>query len=629
MISKKTFTLMFGVLFLFSLISFTSAVIVKVDDVHVDSLILNEEYNSEQLVFVRTITEIDDNLTYFDLSLTPELEDVVQLNNDNVSYFPQTLDTIIISIKSDAEPGNYSGYLFYNTNQYFQIKANIPEDGQVTVTSDLIVFPTSKVVNVKKGNEKTYNILVSVPSNYPRTVTIQSLDFNPSTEPISLGDLSLGQIAPGSSINIPVVFSGVDAQTGTYQATLSILATDSQGQIELPDVSLTLYISETVTPVTGDTFSTPPTCALSATSLNLNNTYTFTCSGITSNLEIAPEVSEFFEGKSVEVTDGLYRYDFTPVKYGETTFKAVFRYNGAPVFSPFEQDVRITSAGSVIAGTNLKFLFTPRLDQATSDNESYIIQLVDNKTNSLVDSPRIWVDAVEITSATDTFIYNFDLDKDYELRGRSPGYNDLVETININPLELNVSITPSTGGSSTNFNITTEFDDVKIQFGDKSFLGSYYGTLPAGIVELRFSKDGYKTKTINFTVDDRVRVTTYIEEFKKGQTYNLTLSDDCNWSIYYRENAEDQLEMLSSGEGRIIELEVKKSGQYFIRDGDTVITTYTTVSSGKFLGVPIIAWVIVGILIVIVAVIVISRKSSKDYGGSDDAGLSMAVGRGY
>lgn len=536
---------------------------------------------------------------------------------------------VTISLKPDVPAGNYLGSINYPEGMT-PVGIYI-EENETQIESDIIVFPTSKVVTVKQGSEKTQNIMITVPANYPRPITIQSVDFNPGTETILFGDLNLGQIAPGSSIQIPIVFSGIDAQTGSYFTQLSIFATDSEGQVPLPTISLTLQITAGVTPITGDTFSTPPTCSLSATSFNLNSTYSFTCSGVVSNLEVEPQYNEYFEGKTVEVSSGLYKYEFVPLKYGETDFVAVFRYNGAPIFQPYKQTVRITSAGSLVAGTSLKFIFTPKLDQATGDEETYLIQLADNKTGSLVQGPRVWVNAIELNSSTGTFQYSFEPNKDYEVRGKAEGYEDFVQTININPQKIEIRISPGTGDTLTTFSINTSVNNATITIGGRDYYGVYVGPLLGGVNEIKAVKEGYKTEIINFTVDDRIRIISFWGEFKKGIDQNFTLNTNVSWIVYYKKSI-DEVERteVAKGTSDLVLFLPDKKGVYVIEADGMHIGTYEIPKfsfSNKWWILPVWAWLLIFIPIVIIIFIVVMRKVMRgDSTGQDDTQLMMNVG---
>ena len=585
-------------------------------------IILNNQNPSQLIEFQGLNSSIS-------LSLSSSILNYAQLNFYTVD---STNRWVTISLKENVPAGNYIGSINYDGGT-IPIGIYI-EENETQIESDIIVFPTSKVVTVKQGSEKTQSIMLTVPSNYPGSINILSVDFNPGTETIMFGDLNLGQVAPGSSIQIPIVFSGIDAQTGSYFTQLSILATDSEGQVPLPTISLTLQVTAGVTPVTGDTFSTPPTCSLSATTMNLNNTYSFTCSGIVSNLDINIPSSDYYVGKNVEVSAGIYRYDFMPTNYGEVEFKAEFKYNGASIFQPFRQDIRITSAGSLVPGTSLKFIFTPKLDQATGDEETFLIQLADNKTGSLVSEPRIWVNAIELNSSpSDTFQYSFNPNTDYEIRGKSPGYEDFVETINIKPQKIEIRISPGIGDTLTTFSINTSVENATITIGGKDYYGIYVGPLPGGVNEIKAVKEGYKTEIINFTVDDRVRIISFGGEFKKGIDQNFTLNTNSSWIVYLKGSLDDvERTEIARGTGNLISFLPDKKGVYVIEADGAHIGTYEIPGfsfKNKWWIFPAWAWFLVFVPIVIIVIILgIRKKMRNSYAqeSQDGAGLSFNVG---
>ena len=562
------------------------------------------------------------------LSLSTSISAYTELNFYNVD---ETNKWVTISLKPNVPEGNYIGSINYNEGMT-PIGINIEANETEIFDTDIMVFPTSKVVTVKQGSEKTQNIIITVPDNYPRSITIQSVDFNPGTETILFGDLNLGQIVPGGSVQIPITFSGVDAQTGSYYTQLSVFATDSEGQVKLPSISLTLQVTAGVTPVTGDTFSTAPNCALSATALNLNNTYTFTCSGVVSNLEINIPSSEFYIGKNVEISSGIYRYDFMPTQYGLTSFNADFRYNGASIFTPFNQELRISSAGSLVAGTDLKFLFTPKLDAVTGEEESFLIQLADNKTGSLVEGPRLFIDATEINrTGSFSFEFDFESNKDYELRGKATGYEDIVDTINIKPDKIEIRMTPATGDTSTMFNITTSVENATLTIQDKEYIDFYYGALPGGSVEIKARKDGYKTEIVNFTIDDRPKILSFGAEFEKGKEQNFTISKEGDWVVYYRKtmDATERTEY-ARGTGSLVKFTPEKNGAYVVEVDGIHVGTFEAPGfsfSNKWWFAPAWVWIILGIVLCIIIFIVIARNSqSNDPQANDGGNLTFGVG---
>ena len=315
--------IVFGIVLILAFISLSSA------STFCDTSSLSASWQFGQTPPTRTFTCSNNGGS--SISLTPSGS---YISISPTSLAPNISQLFTVSFDSNTPSGIITrSVTFSDSSTPISLTLNVTS-APVTQQGDILIFPTSKVITVQQGQEKTQNILVTVPSSYPRTIVIHSVDFNPGTEPIKFGDLNLGQVPPGQSIQIPILFSAKDAQTGTYQTNLNIFATDSEGQINLPTISLQMQVSAGVTPVTNDTFSTRPSCSVSAVNMNINGTYTLTCSGVSNNLEVNPQYNEFLIGKAVDLTSGIYTYTFSPVKFGNTKFIATFSYKGSPVFQP-------------------------------------------------------------------------------------------------------------------------------------------------------------------------------------------------------------------------------------------------------------------------------------------------------
>jgi len=458
-----------------------------------------------------------------------------------------------------------------NSSLILSIPLSIEIEEELVQQGDILVFPTSKIITVQQDSQKTQNILVTVPSSYPRTITIQSVDFNPGVETIRFGDLNLGQVSPGQSIQIPIVFDGTDAQVGTYQTGLSIFATDSEGQIDFPTINLQLQISTGVSPIDETTFSAPPTCSLSASNLNLNQSATFTCSGVVNNLEVHPQTSDYYIGITEEYNSNLYIYTFKPIKFGNTRFKADFiTFRGSPIFSPFNSELRISSSSGQIPGTSLRLLFTPSLDKA-QNNEVVVLQLIDNKTDSLVENPSIEVNAIPITNRSgNTFFYSFEVGRNYSIRGSSEGYNDLVTSISLTSKPIQISITPETGDTNIQFNITTDVNATIFIDGENKAT-SYFGTLTVGEHEIEAFKEGYLDAKTNITVESSI-IFASSGECKKGVLQTFTINKNVSWRVSYQEDIDSVIELLSEGTGDKIEFEPNKVGTYILEAEDATRT---------------------------------------------------------
>jgi hypothetical protein len=582
-----------GIIFLISLVCATT---------NPSSVLLTKNHTSQQIEFL----DLTNNLT---LSLSNSISNYAQLNFNTVN---PTERWITISLKSGVPSGNYVGSIDYSGGSV-PVAIYIEPNQTQQFTSDIIIFPTSKIVTVTQGSKKTQSILITVPATYPRTITIQAVDFNPGVDTITFDDLNLGQIPPGQSVSIPVIFDATDAQTGTYTTGLSIFATDSAGQIIMPNVQLTMQVTSSISPVTEETFNTPPSCSLSATTLNMNTTYSFTCS-LTSNIDVVPEYSDYYSGKKVETTSNIFKYEFAPKKYGSTTFKAIFTYNSVPVFDAFEQELRITSAGSSFPGTNLRLVFTPNIDMVRS-GEQVIIQVVDNKTGSLIVNPRLWVDAREANKSEDTFTINFLSDKDYQLRAKAEGYDDLVQTIRLNPKEIPIYISPSSGDTSTLFNINTTIN-ASLKLNGGQIDNPYRGSLPLGENKIEANANGYLTTTLIINITGFLRITNPPSTFNKGEYILYVNRNISDYKVYYQKNINSERETINLGTSNPIEFEANKKGLYILEADGTQIASYELKGfnmSDKLLFMSYWGWLIVLILVfcIVLFVIYLNNKSQS------------------
>jgi hypothetical protein len=590
-------------------------------------VILNNSVTSQQIEF----SGLNESIS---LSLSSSISSYAYLNFYTVN---PTEKWVTISLMSGVPAGSYLGNINYDGGS-IPVGINIASSSPSSSSSgcEIEVFPTILTnIKVSQGDIKTRNVQISVPSCYSSYVKINGVSLATDEQPIQLGELSLGNIQPGDSVSVPITIDATDVATGQYSDTLQFSVYNSSGnKITVPSVSIGVYVSSGISPVTNNTFSTPPTCALSASTLNPNSTYTFTCSNVVANLLIEPQYSEYFEGKSVESSSNLYVYNFIPLKYGETYFTAVFKYNGAPIFQSFSQKVKITSTGSSGSGTILKLLFTPKITEATGSEDKFLIQIADNISGSLVNNPRVFVNAIELTKMNDssvTFSYPFEVGKNYEIRGKADGYEDVVQNINITPNKINILISPGSGDTSTTFNITTSVENATLNIGGIDYTGSYLGSLSEGINEIKASMSGYKTEIINFTVSNGLRVMSFSGEFKKGIAQNFTLSRNASWIVYYKKSLDTQeTKEYAKGNGDLVNFIPKSSGVYILEADGMNLGTYQTPTfsfSNKFLGIPYWVWLIVAIVVVIIIIVFIVARSNKDnYSSYDGGGMSFPVG---
>jgi len=547
------------------------------------------------------------------------------------SISPGNNPTINLIASSGTAPGNYQGQITFSDSSTAVPLYLIIHDPNANIDSDIIVFPTSKIVNVQQEKEKTQNILIDVPSNYPRIVTIKSVTLEPEVDTIKFGDLNLGQISPGNSIQIPIVFTGVDAQTGSYSTILKILATDLEGQVILPQVSLTVQVTAGVSPVTEETFSTSPTCSLSSSTFTLNTTYSFTCQNTVSNLEISIPSNEYYIGKKVEVTQNIYRYDFTPIKYGNTFFKSEFRYKGASIFEPFSQEIKISSTGTSVPGTSLKIIFTPSLE-SLQDGEKVLIQLADNKTGSLVSEPKVWVNAKELNGTGETFETSFVAETDYEIRGKSPGYDDITETVRISPKPISIILNPASGDTNTIFSINTSIENATLFINDAVVENPYSGTLSGGINVIKAVKKGYTPASINLTISNLIRIISGGENFKKDVLQTFILNQNASYKVYYQNSIDaTKIDLLTFGDGLKIDFTPDAKGFYRIEANGVQLGPFYEIKGFSFKNkwwfMPAWAWILIIFIIIILVIIVISIRRANT-AESPGPSMVMPVGTG-
>ncbi|MEM3075074.1 MAG: hypothetical protein QW727_03995 [Candidatus Pacearchaeota archaeon] len=539
----------------------------------------------------------------------------------DASFIPSSSNrTININPNNNLTAGNYYGVIkFNNFNLVIPIFIKVePVQNQQQenpqTSGGVVVFPTSKIVGVQQGQTKNQNIQIIVPQNYANgSITIQSVLFNPDIDIVTFGDLDLGVLNPGQTLTIPLKIDAKEAQTGTYTTEIIILATNSYGQINLPKSRLDINVQSGVTPVTNITFTQKPNCALSSTNMNLNQTYSFTCNGVQNNLDITPLYNENFEGISVNIAGGIYTYTFKPIKSANTNFIVTFNYKSSPVFSPFKEEVRITEGGFV-EGTSLKLLFIPELDML-NDNEEVAIQLVDNRTSSLVNNPEIEINAFLLNKSGNSFIYNFQANKEYTIRARSPGYQDLVKKIIISPKEINYTIFPESGWTSTTFiSINTSINATIFINGEKRG-ENFYGNLPVGINEIQLIAKGYKTTTFNITVEPTQTIIGYnAESFKKGVEQIFSLSKNASWAVYYQKDPTSQEIIKYSGYGTQVKFIPDAYGSWIIKSDGVEINRYQTNQTGLIkLIIDNWLWFLFGgVFLVILAFIFIKNKSEEE-----------------
>lgn len=519
---------------------------------------------------------------------------------------------------NDLDAGNYNGFIYSSDGLTIPIKASVN-----SVDYDLIVFPTSKIVNIQQGQSKTQNVQVIVPINYPEPITIQSVSFNPDTDVASFGDLDLGQVNPGQTLNIPIKIDANNVQTGTYSTQISILATNSLGQINLPSVSLQVIVSMGISPTTNETFSTKPSCSLSANEFNLNNSYTFICTNAVSNLDVKPLYNEYLEGIKVDYSSGTYTYTFKAKKIGSSTFISTFEYKGSPLFEAFQKDFKVTPSGnSPVGGVNMELQFFQKGQLKTKSAlspEDTVIIAIDNSSKNVIENFKININGVLQNSTT----IKIEPTKVYYLRVTANGYNDLIiENLSSQLTSISVNVFPVKDKYKVGeyINVTSDVNGTIIV--DETIVTESYKLIKPGTILLRVEKDGYLTYQKNLTVESLISWNSNIpqEDWKKGKKIIIKLTENASWLIDFQEKDKDFYLAnvnLSSGFGDTIEFKIEKYGIYAIKTNDNLLTQEDVVKSFVIwnpLTYHWIAQVIIGIIILLIII-------SLFFGGEDEMPL--------
>ena len=516
-------------------------------------------------------------------------------------------ETIQINFNSGLTQNVYEGMIFFSdSSSPVTIKVNVSQPPQNP--SGIIVFPTTKFINIKQGEQKPQNIQLIVPSNYGKILTIHSVTMNPEISLINFGDLNLGQVSPGQTLNLGFTVDAKDFQTGVYNTQINILATDNEGQVQLPLINVQILVSASLNPITNDTFAQKPVCSLSAVIMNVNNTYLFTCNNAVNNLDISPKYNEYFEGISSDLSSGIYSYKFKPIKYGTTKFEAVFLYRNSPIFSAYTQEVSISSSGASIPGTNLKLLYTPNLSIA-KNNQQVVIQIIDNRSGSLVNSPELYINALPVNnSISNSFYFNFKVGQEYSIRARSPGYDDFVENVRLSEKLMTININPKEGDADTIFNITSDVENSTLLLNGAKINNPYYSVLPSGNNIIVAVKEGYLDTNITINIAPALFLTS-LNEFKKGLEQTFTLSKNATWIVFYQKDVNAITEKLVEGTGTKIIFTPTKSGTYIIQvNGKNLQTSTIKGWDGKLFN---INWYWYGAGLLIIGVIIIYRKRNK------------------
>lgn len=418
----------------------------------------------------------------------------------------------------------------------------------------------------------------------------------------------LSNIEP-NAVNVIIDTSGLNSQTYT-------------SQLVIGDYSIPFQITVTggTSTSTGFSLNSLPSCSLSNNILNLNATYSLVCTNIIPDVTIIPRVdSQFIIGTNVQTSANQFIWQFTPVKFGNVFLYADFYYLGVPVGTPFKQEVKIQSGSSVAPGTELELFFVPSLENVKSGDYSSI-QIIDNKSKSLVENPQIYINAIPILNQSGkTFFFIFEPKKNYTIRATAPGYVDLTKEIMLPEREINIIISPSNGDTRTDFNITTDIN-ATIYINGENRGQVYQGRLSSGENVIEAFREGFISKKINVTVEQGL-IATLTTEFKKGRKQVLSLNEDSEWELLYTD--EDGIQStLITGSGTVAEFEPSGYGSYSLVSGNESVWSYNYGKGESSFSLDSSSWKTWGLLalIIIIILFLIFKKNNKESNQTPFAG---------
>lgn len=495
-------------------------------------------------------TSISKNTT---IGSTPSSETISCTNNNNFSvqvfksgsFFstnpsdPITIGSglnqvITLNFNQISTIGSFFGVLSFNDGTS-QIPISVYSEESQSAPCEPVIFPLSlSNVKILQGEKKIRNILLSIPSCYKSSVTVQGIMLQTDSKPITLSELSLGQINPGGSLTVPLELDATSSvSSGTYQDTLVFLLYNSTGgRINVPSVSISVMVEASINPLGNFSLQDVPTCSLDKIELNLNNSAKMTCTRGNPNIEIVPEIDQnYLRGIGVTETSSQYIYEFKGVKIGNTQFKATFKYMSAPVGSQFVQDVKITNSGSsVVTGTSMNFSFYQGgqpVDISNLISTSTTVLALDGKTKSVIPGFSLLLNGVSINNTFDIVAGNT-----YELRAIADGYTDLVSIFTAQQAIISITLEPYQSFYKVGdiINITTNPNETSLTVNDNIITSPYtFGS--AGTFELKAIKQGYTTTNQSLVVKGTITASCdpKYENWKKGSKVICELTESSNW----------------------------------------------------------------------------------------------------
>lgn len=523
-------------------------------------------------------------------------------------YFP-------ISVINGATAGNYSGYIDFSDNSSpLPVSVSISGNtGPGPSSCQLYVNPYTSTYQITQGQSFTGTPIKITANNCP------SLSFNsvtPSTGGSFVNIVSQGQSGQTYTFTLGGDTTGIP--TGTYSNSYQISATDTSNNVYTTNnpVSVSVIVTQGTSPISNFTASNLPTCSLSSTALTLNQTYSLTCTNLNPNIQISPQSNLYLQGQGITLTSNAYTYNFIATTLGVTNVTANFLYQNAPVGQPFNQQISITSNGEQ-AGVGMDLVFNPDLSilNTTTSSQTFVIQCIDNATNNLVNDCSLYLNGVKEVNNSITLSPG----NSYSLRAVASGYNNIVQTINFNPQQINLTLSPSPMIDGQLDLLTVSPADASVYIDGTSVAldgnGTANLTLTGGTHTISALLSGYVPLSQNITVLPQIAIASNTTWALNTQTV-ITLNRVANWTINYLKNPSSSYNQVDAGYGSQILYTPTASGTYEIfADG-------TNVGNGVIPQSPILVffendwlWVVIAVVVIIVLILIISAITKNSGGG--------------
>lgn len=483
-----------------------------------------------------------------------------------------------IEIDSSIPSGIYFPRFYFDDSESVYITLNIEEDEEPIDPYACQINPSIVEYNqdFQQGAQTTETITFN-PRNCEGEISISDVniqggivDNSGKKKPVSKG------VVTPNEININIDTEGLPSKTYD-NIKLTFYAYGEQYTIKF-----TIRVSGSAGGSGDFNINGLPSCSLTNNIINLNQSHSLVCSGLIPDVDIVPRIdTDYIRGLNKEVEANQFSWIFEGKKMGNTEICADFYYLGVPVGDSFCQELKIQSLSGQTPGTSLTLSFTPTLSEING-GETISIQILDNKSQSLVDNPELYIDGEFIENMTGkSFRYIFNVGKVYSIRAISPGYNDLVEEIEINETPTTFTISPEKEFYVLNEQVTLTSEQNCSFLIDNVVISTFPYALNSvnNQTLIECVKEGYVTSNKTIDVRDSVTYTSSSPEFdkwKKGKKVVLGLTKNISWSVY------DDGELKTSGEGDLVEFKIDDYGYWEIKSGDIGIVSKSIVKTNSW-----------------------------------------------